>query len=76
MTGPCWLDVHGLRARRGGSLSSAREYLASLDGVWPRVRVMPSKRGLPHREVHAEDYQRLVRGLGPPLEAREMPRAA
>lgn len=70
MTAPEWLDVHGLRARRGGSLSKARAYLAALDGVWPRVRVVPSRRGLPHREVHAGDYERVVRGLGPPDEAR------
>ena len=68
-----WLDVHGLRARRGGSLSSARELLASLplDGGWPRMRLAPSRRGHPHREVHAGDYERLCAGLGPPPEARE-----
>jgi hypothetical protein len=68
---PDWLDVHGLRARRGGSTSKARAFLASLDGVWPRVRTVRSKRGHPHREVHAADYERLCAGLGPPPEARE-----
>ena len=68
-----WLDVHGLRARRGGSTSKARAFLASLpiDRGWPRVRLARSRRGHPHREIHAGDYERMCRGLGPPPEARE-----
>jgi len=66
-----WLDANAVRARRGGHVRKARAFLAALDGVWPRVRTVRSKRGRPHREVHAQDYERLVRGLGPPPEARE-----
>ena len=68
---PDWLDANAVRARRGGCIRSARDFLRALDGVWPRVRTVRSKRGRPHREIHAGDYERLVRGLGPPPEARE-----
>ncbi len=69
------LTAAELRARTHGALAlrTIRLHLATwARGGWPRVVRVPRAGRVGGRQwaVVAEDYERLVRGLGPPEEAR------